>query len=281
MAAEVGLFSCLNPSFKLPNYNPFSPPLFQTHAYLSKSKKMSQKFRISANLGGGGEGKGGKRKFITKEEEPEQYWQTAGEREGENPMKTPLPYIIIFDEDKLPHKENHQSTPVQEHALISSPDCSDEDVRKVLSAQAKTDTISQKKTQFEDNGQGFLIRSHDLYSESESMDQYSSSSSEYHSSDIEWPYNMGQRLDCSDDSISDEESLIEIAIPTGQFVSPEKDLKLNLKCCKLSKDFSDDQETIFEKDNFLADYINEMNEEDNLIEIDIYMGSIKYSSFDS
>ena len=24
------------------------------------------------------------------------YWQTAGEREGENPMMTPLPYIIIF-----------------------------------------------------------------------------------------------------------------------------------------------------------------------------------------
>lgn len=24
------------------------------------------------------------------------YWQTAGERKGENPMKTPLPYIIIF-----------------------------------------------------------------------------------------------------------------------------------------------------------------------------------------
>ena len=24
------------------------------------------------------------------------YWQTAGEREGENPMKTPLTYIIIF-----------------------------------------------------------------------------------------------------------------------------------------------------------------------------------------
>lgn len=37
-----------------------------------------------------------KKKFITKEEEPEQYWQSAGEREGENPMKTPLPYIIIF-----------------------------------------------------------------------------------------------------------------------------------------------------------------------------------------
>lgn len=67
----------------------------------------------------------GKRKFVTREEEPDQsvyystvrnfaaviffnfsvectqklycrFWQTAGEREGENPMKTPLPYIIIF-----------------------------------------------------------------------------------------------------------------------------------------------------------------------------------------
>jgi hypothetical protein len=24
------------------------------------------------------------------------YWQTAGEGKGENPMMTPLPYIIIF-----------------------------------------------------------------------------------------------------------------------------------------------------------------------------------------
>ncbi|KAL9241202.1 hypothetical protein vseg_015337 [Gypsophila vaccaria] len=59
------------------------------------------KFRINANLGessseGGEQKKGDKRKFITKEQEPEQYWQTAGEREGENPMATPLPYILIF-----------------------------------------------------------------------------------------------------------------------------------------------------------------------------------------
>ncbi|GAA0156880.1 hypothetical protein Leryth_005895 [Lithospermum erythrorhizon] len=54
--------------------------------------------RISAKLGGGEEEakKGGKKKFITKEQEPEQYYRTAGEREGENPMKTPLPWIIIF-----------------------------------------------------------------------------------------------------------------------------------------------------------------------------------------
>ncbi|KAH9606637.1 hypothetical protein KSS87_013073 [Heliosperma pusillum] len=57
-------------------------------------------FRVNANLGGsstdGEEKKDDKRKFITKEQEPEQYWQTAGEREGENPMSTPLPYILIF-----------------------------------------------------------------------------------------------------------------------------------------------------------------------------------------
>ncbi|KAJ0110992.1 hypothetical protein Patl1_01832 [Pistacia atlantica] len=55
-------------------------------------------FKIHANLGeSGGEVKPkGKRKFVTREEEPDQFWQTAGEREGENPMKTPIPYIIIF-----------------------------------------------------------------------------------------------------------------------------------------------------------------------------------------
>lgn len=64
----------------------------------SKKGTISRRSRISAQLGGGdGETKSdGKKKFITKEQEPEQYWQTAGERKGENPMMTPLPYIIIF-----------------------------------------------------------------------------------------------------------------------------------------------------------------------------------------
>lgn len=56
------------------------------------------KMGLEVILGGGDGGINpkGRKKFITREEEPEQYWQTAGEREGENPMKTPLPYIIIF-----------------------------------------------------------------------------------------------------------------------------------------------------------------------------------------
>lgn len=53
----------------------------------------------SALLGGGGSGgskDSDKKKFITKEQEPEQYWQTAAERDGVNPMLTPLPYIVIL-----------------------------------------------------------------------------------------------------------------------------------------------------------------------------------------
>ncbi|KAK9084618.1 hypothetical protein Sjap_025029 [Stephania japonica] len=64
----------------------------------SSSHKRPHNFKVQAELGGG-EGdakKAGKKKFITREEEPDQYWQTAGERKGENPMTTPLPYIIIF-----------------------------------------------------------------------------------------------------------------------------------------------------------------------------------------
>ncbi|XP_065876150.1 uncharacterized protein [Euphorbia lathyris] len=72
----------------LPNLFPlFSPP-----------KRLQNHFKIHAVGSGGGDGelKPKEKKFITKDQEPEQYWQTAGEREGENPMKTPLPYIIIF-----------------------------------------------------------------------------------------------------------------------------------------------------------------------------------------
>ncbi|KAJ1294652.1 hypothetical protein BS78_01G161600 [Paspalum vaginatum] len=73
------------------------PSLRKGTAGLFRNRIVSKRARVSAKLGGDGELKPpGKKKFITKEEEPEQYWQTAGERKGENPMMTPLPYIIIF-----------------------------------------------------------------------------------------------------------------------------------------------------------------------------------------
>ncbi|CAK7349130.1 unnamed protein product [Dovyalis caffra] len=94
MAAKVALSSSLNTQFPaLPKASSFSSVVYS----LSSSEKRFHHFKIHANLGeGDGELKPKEKKFITREEEPEQYWQTPGEREGENPMKTPLPYIIIF-----------------------------------------------------------------------------------------------------------------------------------------------------------------------------------------
>ncbi|XP_074592016.1 uncharacterized protein LOC141847825 [Curcuma longa] len=73
--------------------------LFSSHPLpaATTARRIIKPCKIQAKIGGAdGETKPAKKKFITKEEEPDQYWQTAGEREGENPMKTPLPYIIIF-----------------------------------------------------------------------------------------------------------------------------------------------------------------------------------------
>ncbi|CAL0307307.1 unnamed protein product [Lupinus luteus] len=94
MATKVTLFSPF--PFKTSPF-PNSPSLLNI-TLPSSNTNLRPALKIHAKLGGADEdmNKGGKKKFITKDEEPQQYWQTAGEREGENPMKTPLPYIIIF-----------------------------------------------------------------------------------------------------------------------------------------------------------------------------------------
>ncbi|KAK4751082.1 hypothetical protein SAY87_004564 [Trapa incisa] len=107
MAAQLGIHSAPSSSIsslssRIPlHLNPrlSSPFLHSLPAPPPSTRSRGLKIHAQLETGGGdGELKkgGGKKKFITKEEEPEQYWQTAGEREGENPMKTPLPYIIIF-----------------------------------------------------------------------------------------------------------------------------------------------------------------------------------------
>nr|GLL23067.1 uncharacterized protein LOC109187566 isoform X1 [Ipomoea trifida] len=66
--------------------------------------------------------------------------------------------------------------------------------------------------------------------------------------------NSGHSPHCSSDcSISDEESLIELALPSGHFLGLQKPA---------------------------VDLFAEINEEDNMIEIDISMGSIKCSRFE-
>ncbi|KAL8205342.1 hypothetical protein R6Q57_008893 [Mikania cordata] len=98
MATKITISTCSLSATSLATKLQIPPktPLFRS--IRPSTTNPINRFKFQANLGGGdGEAsKDGKKKFITKEEEPEQYWQTAGEREGENPMKTPLPYIIIF-----------------------------------------------------------------------------------------------------------------------------------------------------------------------------------------
>jgi hypothetical protein len=65
-----------------------------------------------------------------------------------------------------------------------------------------------------------------------------------------------------DGSISDEESLIEISLPSGHLVDQHK------------QEFN--QQSLME----LLEEFNEMYEEENLIEIDISIGSIKCSRFE-
>lgn len=91
----------------------------------------------------------------------------------------------------------------------------------------------------------------------EDDDEHSSSFSE-EDSDADWPFssgnNSGHSPHCSSDcSISDEESLIELALPSGHFLGLQKPA---------------------------VDLFAEINEEDNMIEIDISMGSIKCSRFE-
>ncbi|KAJ8554481.1 hypothetical protein K7X08_025159 [Anisodus acutangulus] len=108
------------------------------------------------------------------------------------------------------------------------------------------------------------------------------SSSSDHDSDIDWPFSgeLEHSL-CLDGSISDEESLIEIALPSGQFVNDNPKLSFHQYHQKVFADLVQ-PESIFQQHclmDFLAD-ISDVYEEDNLIDIDISMGSIKCSGYE-
>lgn len=127
---------------------------------------------------------------------------------------------------------------------------------------------------------GYLARSSPvILSESDCLGRSSTTTSE--DSEVDWPFQdkMFRSPDFSDGSISDEDSLIEIDLPGGHYVChKEDDAKFNLQ--KKLPDFSPGsfltQQGLME---LLAE-LNEMNEEDNLIEIDISMGSIKCPRFE-
>ncbi|KAI9084625.1 hypothetical protein K1719_033407 [Acacia pycnantha] len=137
----------------------------------------------------------------------------------------------------------------------------------VESSDQREDISEAKEEEDEDNNGGGIgvhnnndsARSPDSLSNSESHLQEMSTSMEY---DELYDYRpLDQSTDSSDGSISDEESLIEIALPTGH--------------CSLKHHQQQQQHSLTMMSELLAEYNFDMNEEDNLIEIDISMGSIK------
>lgn len=109
----------------------------------------------------------------------------------------------------------------------------------------------------------------DSYSESEIIDQFSCTTEE--DSDFDgWQFSgeTYRRADCSDGSISDEESLIEIALPGGHYVGYKDEVEEEPKLCCRQRS----PESVL--------WWPEMNEEENMIEIDISVGSIKCSRFE-
>lgn len=167
----------------------------------------------------------------------------------------------------------------EEEEVVSRPDQeSSSQMEDVSVPQPESDTATQKEIQdamhrIADHS----VPSTDSLSESEGLYRLSTSEE----SEVDWPFrdNADHSPDYSDGSISDEESLIEIALPSGQYVGhTEEKPKVN-KQPKVP-DFS--PESFFQPRclmELLSD-INEMIEEENLIEIDISMGSIKCSRFE-
>lgn len=156
------------------------------------------------------------------------------------------------------------------------------DQEDAINSSEVKEAETQKHPQSEDVNQ-----IHGLHSENESVDDdHSSSFSEEEDSDADWPFsgnNSGHSPHFSSDcSISDEESLIELPLPSGHFLGLEKpDPKLQPPCLLHHKLFAPDSISQQHQQNGPSvDFFADINEEDNMIEIDISMGSIKCSRFE-
>ncbi|KAK7304855.1 hypothetical protein VNO77_42746 [Canavalia gladiata] len=170
--------------------------------------------------------------------------------------------------------KQHKAVPVdklfevEENALSISEERSDEREENIApTPMHKTEEakeIQQEQVSVSDDDDDDAS-SLDKLSESECQEMLLSTSEDY---------GVDHTPECSDGSISDEDSLIEIALPSGHFVDQQKEEVKKKR--ELTAEALFNQQSLME---FLAEF-NEMNEEENLIEIDISMGSIKYSRFE-
>jgi len=187
-------------------------------------------------------------------------------------------------QQKLAHQEDPTSPEDEDTSDVDKKGCSvPEDSRQNLEPSvfelehegaSKGDEMSEKK---QDRKEREVVQSSsEALSDSESFDHTTSSED----SENDWisRENLSHSTQFSDGSISDEESLIEITLPEGHYVQSKiQEYQQQPHGYGFQQKWPDcSMESHFRQVNWME----MLMEEENLIEIDIGMGSIKYSRFE-
>ncbi|XP_021724454.1 uncharacterized protein LOC110691804 [Chenopodium quinoa] len=173
-------------------------------------------------------------------------------------------------------ESSHQQTvsPVNE-SLEEEEEAAESKIHETIQenvSRLEEEEVSKHKIQQNENHRSPEI----LLSDSESVDH--TTSSEDSENDSMFRENLSHSTNYSDGSISDEESLIEIALPTGHYVDSKISQEPSWYGFQHQKWSDCSLKSHFRQKNWM-EMLNEMNEE-NFIEIDLCMGSIKCSRFE-
>lgn len=184
---------------------------------------------------------------------------------------------LTHQEDPTSHQDEDASDADKKSCSVQQDSCHNvgADVSEIEHEEAsKGDEMSEKKEDRKERE--VLLTSSEALSDSESFEH--TTSSEDLENDWISRENLSQSTQLSDGSISDEESLIEITLPEGHYVESKRQEYQKQPCsygfqqkwpdCSMDSHFRQ------------VNWMEMLMEEENLIEIDIGMGSIKYSRFE-
>lgn len=181
----------------------------------------------------------------------------------------------VLSETSLQDKVSQANESSEKEAADSQHEIEEESVAEIDEEEEVSKHIRQQKEN--ETGGKFLHRSPEvLLSDSESLDH--TTSSEDSENDSMFRENLSHSTNYSDGSISDEESLIEIALPTGHYVDSKRSQEPSWYGFQHQKWPDCALKSHFRQPNWM-EMLNEMNDE-NFIEIDLCMGSIKCSRFE-
>lgn len=184
---------------------------------------------------------------------------------------------LTHQEDPTSHQDEDASDADKKSCSVQQDSCHNvgADVSEIEHEEAsKGDEMSEKKEDRKERE--VLLTSSEALSDSESFEH--TTSSEDLENDWISRENLSQSTQFSDGSISDEESLIEITLPEGHYVESKRQEYQKQPC---SYGFQQKRPDCSMDSHFRqVNWMEMLMEEENLIEIDIGMGSIKYSRFE-